>query len=520
MSSSLAGVSSLVRHGPPLVATVFLAITFFLSLFPADNSTTRYHDPAAGKFHSDANTDTSAGIGPLPSHLHNTLSLPLDVCQKEFPLLYPQLRDLRKHWGRRGISLQDLDRLESAAASQDRWGWARVVIRDGRLWIKRLFRGQDTRLSALLSQLNDVVISTENSTVLPPIDLIISSGDKEGFPGYQSGPGWVLTKEVENQEARGNWLAPDFGFKGWPEAQAPTYSEVVALQKQVESQYPWEKKDDRAFWRGFPNFYPIRRDLMDRTRSSSHAAKDSSNAWSDVFATTFGGETGPEYRPLVKLEDHCKQKYLIHSEGNSYSGRSKYLFSCNSITIAHKLRWTQHFHPALISNPLSSSQNYIQLPEYDTFSGLEETVRALWESDHDVKSPASQSLLSSNTSLVKQHHGYTTWSSIALNEYNTVDTSRNTAQKIADNAKNTLRDRYLTPAATACYYKIALLEYSKLLRYSTWPDFLTNEKGPKPKPGNGASPGKMLGSDRNSLGDISYDSWIVIGGQGDWPRKM
>lgn len=471
-----------VTNWPALVATIFLGITFVLSCVRIS-----YAPPYSRPPPPPPSPNGQQRIAPLPDHLHNRLTLPSPVCEQEFPLLYPQLHDLRRHWSS-GISLSDVDRLEAAAKSQDRWGWARVLVRDGRLWIRTLFPSPDTRLAALLSQLNDAVLSSPEP--LPPLDLVISSGDKDGFPGAESGPSWVLTKLINNSQAKGNFLAPDFGFKGWPEAQAPTYPEVVALQKQVEQQYPWDRKDDRAFWRGFPNMYPIRKDLMDRTRPSSHLSPTSSDAWSDVFATTFGGETGPEFRPLVKLQDHCQRKYLIHSEGNSYSGRSKYLLSCHAITIAHKMEWTQHFHPALISSPTSPSQNFIELPG-PGFDGLEETVRALWASDHDPKSSAASS------------QGYL---DKARNKYHTVDTLP--ARQIADNARDSLRDRYLTSAATMCYYRAALKVYGDLLKFD-----------PKVHEGNGAAPGKMLGTSKDAKGDISYDSWIVIGAKGDWPPK-
>lgn len=430
----------------------------------------------------------SSGIAPLPRHLHHTHTLSQATCADEFPLFYPQLEELRGHWSARGgIKLSDVDKVEAAAKSQDRWGWARVVIKDGRLWIRTFFRGQDTRVAALLSELNDAVMSAPEE--LPAIDMIVSSGDKDGFPGYESGPGWVLTRRLDSKDARGNWLAPDFGFKGWPEAQAPTHSEVVTLQNQVEEQYPWQRKTNRAFWRGFPNMYPIRKDLMDRTRPSSHLPSNSPDAWSDVFATTFGGETGPEFRPLVTLQDHCQHKYLIHSEGNSYSGRSKYLLSCHAITIAHRMEWTQHFHPALISDANSPLQNFIELPAF-SFDGLEETVRALWHSDHD--------------NAVKN----ATAAQLARTKYRTFDASRLTAKQVADNARDSLRDRYLTPAATACYYRAALRVYADLLQFN-----------PTLREGNGNAPGKMLGTSSDARGDISYDSWIVVGGKGDWPLK-
>ncbi|CAO1614249.1 unnamed protein product [Jaminaea pallidilutea] len=433
------------------------------------------------------------------------------TCRQEFPLLYPQIEELKAHWSRQGgITKANVDKLEAAAKSQDRWGWARVVTdRNGKLFVRSFVKGDDTRQRAMLLLLNQALATdpsgmnlTSNAVDEPmlPFDLVISTGDKDSFPSYTEGPSWVLTKAIRDKASQGSWLTPDFGFMGWPEAQAPTYPEVASLQQQVEKAYPWESKDDRIFWRGFPNMYPIRRDLMDRTRAASHLANTDPDAWADVFATSFGAESGPEYRPLAKLEDHCRYRYLAHAEGNSYSGRSKYLFSCHAVTVAHRLEWTQHFHPALITDPSRKDRNFIELPG-NGFEGLEEAIRGMWESDADPKTskgkaPSSGTWLSQATS--KKIMG-------ALS-----------GREIADNARDSLRDRYLTPAATMCYYRGALQAYASVQKLETWGhETGSAPAGPHPMPGNGITPGKIIGSP-GARGDISFDSFLVVQSN-QWP---
>jgi hypothetical protein len=234
----------------------------------------------------------------------------------------------------------------------------------------------------------------------------------------------------------------------------------VESAAKVEEQYPWEKKHNRMvsltiqeefeymltvilrmqFWRGFANGYSPRRDLMDRTSVKIDASRET---WADVHETTFHPEADHgDYYPLVATHDHCQHKYLIHTEGNSYSGwvlkcqgtyskqasillttsplrsllslssRSKYLFSCRSITVAHPLEWTQHFHPALNSNPESPNQNYIELLG-PLFSGLEESAKELQE---------AESLKWYQQTQLK-------------------DIGKKTPRMVADNAMRTLRDR-------------------------------------------------------------------------------
>lgn len=447
---------------------------------------------------------------PLPRALHNNVALPADRCYTEFPLLYPQLEDQVQAWTdantKRGLITKSMiDKLESAARTQTNWNWARVIIEDGQVYIRGMYKGPDTRMMAMLTLLDEVVKSDpslggtsarrggyeEEEERLPPIDMILTAGDKDQYPpGIDPGPTWVLTRKLASPEK--TWLAPDFGFKGWPEASAPTYPEVLSQQALVEEAYPWEKKSRRAFWRGLPNWYPIRKDLMARTREASHAPNGTSQAWADVFATSFyPGDTGPEFRPLVSLPDHCRQKYLLHAEGNSYSGRSKYLLSCHAVTIAHRLEWTQHFHPALDSNPKSKRQNFVQLPSVSDFGGLEETIKALWSmDDSEIQSQVGEG------DYISQ-----------AKEIGSVD--RSGPRQIADRARDMLRDRYLTPAATACYYRAALRAYASVQDVNSWG---ADGTGPKLKPGNG------LKKDEEP-GDVSFEMWMMGMRQAYWPPK-
>jgi hypothetical protein len=59
-------------------------------------------------------------------------------------------------------------------------------------------------------------------------------------------------------------------------------------------------------------------------------------AWADVKALDWhGGQS--MVNDLKNMPEHCHHKYLAHTEGNSYSGRLKYLQSCRSIVVTHKM---------------------------------------------------------------------------------------------------------------------------------------------------------------------------------------
>lgn len=97
---------------------------------------------------------------------------------------------------------------------------------------------------------------------------------------------------------------------------------------------------------------------------------------------------------------------LTRNAGRSYSASLKYRQVCHSVLVIHKLQYIQHHHYLLISEgPL---QNYVEV-ERD-FSDLPQKMSNLLA--HPEK-----------------------------------------ALKIADNNVKTFRQRYLTPAAEACYWR-------------------------------------------------------------------
>lgn len=85
------------------------------------------------------------------------------------------------------------------------------------------------------------------------------------------------------------------------------------------------------------------------------------------------------------------------------------------------MQFTQHFHGALVAS--GPDQNIVELPE-NNWDSLPRTMDKLLRGDQAQ------------------------------------------AQRIADNAVRTMRDRYLTPAATACYWRRALVEYASLQQFT------------------------------------------------------
>jgi hypothetical protein len=159
--------------------------------------------------------------------------------------------------------------------------------------------------------------------------------------------------------------------------------------------------------------------------------------------------------------------------------------------VAHKLVWTQHFHPALIGDPTSSDQNYVELPG-PGFEGIEEAAYLLQESDGGAGANVT-----ANLSVLRGHI-----------------LGKKDAQDVARNAVRMFRHRYLSPAATMCYTRAALRSYAKVLNRSSW--------GSEPfvRPGQGVGPDtrktRFTGDER---GDVEVGIWRILGTP-DWPPKM
>jgi hypothetical protein len=190
------------------------------------------------------------------------------------------------------------------------------------VYIRSFREGRETRNSAMVRLIATAVDSWPTSTkragkmeddILPPIEIILTAGDKD--TGFGKG-GWAVTKPSDGRE-QGTWLLPDFGFISWPEAGAGYFEDFLEQAHEVEEEHPWSFKHDKMFWRGFPNFYAVRHDLMNRASTETNPSR---REWSDIHKTTFHGAGDPDMVPLVTLPDHCKHKFLIHTEGNSYSG--------------------------------------------------------------------------------------------------------------------------------------------------------------------------------------------------------
>jgi len=229
---------------------------------------------------------------------------------------------------------------------------------------------------------------------LPNIEFTFISDDKNAPHAS-----WSYARRADETIV---WLLPDFGFWSWPEPGVGSYLEVQRKAREMEdgspanTAYTWERKKEKLLWRGATMQLPLREDFIAKTKGKS---------WADVRAIEWHNDDSMS-KDLKSMDEHCQFKFLAHTEGNSYSGRLKYLQNCRSVVVAHTMDWIQHQNPLMVAS--GSNQNYVEVKR--DFSDLEEKMEALIADSKE-------------------------------------------AERIAENNVRIFRERYLTPAAEVCYWR-------------------------------------------------------------------
>ncbi|KAF2804811.1 uncharacterized protein BDZ99DRAFT_143533 [Mytilinidion resinicola] len=279
-------------------------------------------------------------------------------------------------------------------------GIVHAMIYDNQLYIieakgchRRDFR---ERSLAILQSIWRAVVSWPGP--IPNIEFTFTIDDgayEQGVSNENPPVTWSLTRKDEPLYDN-LWLMADFGFYVWGAT-----GDYNALRKAIkDDEIPFDKKDPRAVWRGGVLVEKEPQDLRKSLIDTAHDQK-----WADIdFFDWSQGKDGPSN--WISIAQLCKYLFPVHTEGRTYSGRLKYILNCHSVSVVHKLQWEENFHHLLVAE--GPQQNYIQV-ERD-FSDLQQKI------EHYLAHPDE-------------------------------------ARRIADNSVRVFRDRYLTPAAQACYWR-------------------------------------------------------------------
>ena len=313
-------------------------------------------------------------------------------CSSAFPKLYTSIDEMVARRATKPIKAKELN----AQMTGDHAVTlpVKAMIFEGELFIiedKGMTSYYGSRLFATLDSINRALVSFPDRAQLPSCEFIISWGDKPAL----GVPLWAYTKK-DTPDYYDTWLMPDFGFFSWPEPKTGAYTEVRRAMMKMETGTTFENKVPKLVWRGAPLALEDREKLLEYSQD-----KD----WADVRSINWEDKKELEKNHLTMAE-HCRYMFIAHVSGLSWSGQGKYVRNCHSVIVSHELEWREIYDSALVySGP---EQNAVTVA--DDWSDLEATMKTLL----------------ANTTIAK---------------------------RIADNAKDTLRDRYLTPAAEACYWR-------------------------------------------------------------------
>ncbi|EMC99263.1 hypothetical protein BAUCODRAFT_65196 [Baudoinia panamericana UAMH 10762] len=315
-------------------------------------------------------------------------------CQAYFPDLYKEIDRAVEY--RNAVGKITLDELDVSWRAD---GVLRGMIHDNQLYIIDAHGVCDhnhrPRTMATLHAINRAV--TASVEPLPDIEFTFVDHDTALLDDDDNHTTWAYSR-LANQESL--WLMPDFGFWAWPEYGMRSYSELQANLDETEEHLL--DKAPQIVWRGGT-----------KAGFGGHAREgllkhSTGQSWSAVEMIDWANRTDVSHK-LITMAEHCGYMFAAHTEGDTYSGRLKYLLNCHSVLLSHELHWIEHFHHLLDPGP-GPGQNYVRV-EPD-FADLPEKMESL--------------LLPSSREMI---------------------------EAITDNARGTFRNRYLTPAAEACYWR-------------------------------------------------------------------
>ncbi|KAL1998383.1 hypothetical protein VTN02DRAFT_6297 [Thermoascus thermophilus] len=364
-----------------------------------------------------------------------------EQCRIAFPKLFVEIEKSAARRKDKPITLKELNSRKSQEAT------VRGIVDRGELYVLDYEPQPVTfsRAKATLSALHRALTAVPDRRDLPSIEFVFTTEDfAAGGDGEDLRAIWSYTKRDGDDAV---WLMPDFGYWSWPEVKVGPYRDVrrriaavddggVTPDGQRIPGMAFRDKKKQLLWRGSVATAPeIRGQLLRATQRKP---------WASVHALDWDSRDDIDHY-LLPMEDHCRYMFLAHAEGRSFSGRGKYLLNCRSVVVSHRLVWREVHHAAMIPGP-GPDANFVEVAR--DFSDLERKIEFLL--DHPE-----------------------------------------VAERIANNAVATFRDRYLTPAAEACYWRHLIRRYADVCDFE--PSLYADSKGQR----------KMRG--------VPFETWVLGG---------
>ncbi|KAI1171526.1 glycosyl transferase family 90-domain-containing protein [Nemania sp. FL0916] len=347
-------------------------------------------------------------------------------------------------------------------------------IRDGKLTI--LHASDNLHLSpeliqarsAALHQISRALTTSPPSSIpLPDTIFALNIRDQpSGTAWSYARPAWGAVG-IGMPPLRRAFLMPHFAFWNWPPAAVGSVSRAAGAVAEIEQgdeggeggegeegkALKFRDKDPRVVWRGSTRFSPpqyptLRRDLLRAT------AGEENEVWADVqgldgYEVADGNTTTTE---MMMVEDFCQYKYVLYTDGVTYSGRLPFLQLCNSVLLSPPMAWRQfttHLIKPLFSRDLDLDPSFS--PGKPTWTPSSGEQRA-WPT-HYRPEDANAVFVAPDWSDLR--------ATIAW-----LEDHADIAEGIARRQRDLFVGRgYLSPAMETCYWRALIRGWSEVVRF-------------------------------------------------------
>jgi hypothetical protein len=294
--------------------------------------------PNTSQYKTSATASLDSTSGPHLPGLLNNLSLTVSQCGAAFPNLTWSIEDVVSQ----GPFVLD----PKTAPVLGR-------IKNGQLHILKSQRKNELSADMLnsrtasLHQIHRALLTAPGSEPVPDTVFALN------FQDQPFGTAWAYSRQADpkarpgfgdgNANAR-TFLMPHFSFWAWRLPFVGSMGRAAEAIAHFETQphATFASKIPKAVWRGTTWFNSVHNP---RLRANLLAAAKG-KPWADVEALVWDGDgKGGGDRTAsnsIPIEDFCRYKYILHTEGVTYSGRFQFLQLCASVVITPPIGWMQH----------------------------------------------------------------------------------------------------------------------------------------------------------------------------------
>lgn len=439
-----------LRSSLCLIAGV-LIVYFYLFSSPSSSSSSTASQ-APGGLRNSHHGDHDASANHHPASLLNNLSLTTAECEAAFPNLTWSITDVVAQGPftlhpRTAPLLLRIHNNQLSVLSAERRNTLSAEMLASR--------------AASLHQLHRALITAPSSDPpMPDIPALALNFQDQPF-----GTAWAYSRQADplsrpgrapgdtNADAR-TFLMPHFSFWAWKLPFVGSISRAAEAVRRVEEDISpsFASKIPRAVWRGTTWFNSVNNPRLRANLLA--AAKD--KPWADVealrwdTATQGGGAAGGagEGRTAenaLPIEDFCRYRYVLHTEGVTYSGRFQFLQMCASVVITPPIAWMQHV--THLARPLFSNA----LPGLEGRWTAGEATRRAW--------PVSYAPEEANIVFVAPD-----WSDLE-DVIGWLEDNPSVAEGIGRRQREMfVGGGYFSPAAETCYWRALVRGWSEVVR--------------------------------------------------------